>query len=244
MKTYFNGEELKGVAIHGKVVQGMAKSGNVFYRRLSYKRVNALIGTGYSMIDTGVPMTSDLGISAVFSVDNLRNANGFIGVYEVNKRRAVIRPNNGNIYFTFGRAVATGTPLERLKKYYAFLGKREGYLSETIDHFEYRDRATNEAQGQYFPLAIPYENNVETEPFTTNKNITLFATASSFVNGDAFTGRMYEAVIYNARDKEEILRHFVPMLRSDGVAGMMDLVEQKFYPSVTDTPFGYEENIN
>lgn len=72
---------------------------------------------------------------------------------------------------------------------------------------------------------------------TCEGNIRLFAHGSP--EGDRYRGKIYGVKIYNSKTNE-LLVNLVPCYRkSDNIAGLYDVVNKKFYSSLTETQFEY-----
>lgn len=81
-----------------------------------------------------------------------------------------------------------------------------------------------------------------TGTFTTNYNLYLF-TINNYGNVETrrVSGKLYSCKIY---DNGLLIRDYVPVINSNGVCGLFDKVNNKFYPSVTDNFIRGNTNSN
>ena len=74
--------------------------------------------------------------------------------------------------------------------------------------------------------------------FQATSSLWLFADSGYNQNSVKFMGNMYSAKIW---ENDELVRDFVPVKRDyDGIYGMLDKVNNKFYRSATSVDFTYE----
>lgn len=81
-----------------------------------------------------------------------------------------------------------------------------------------------------------------TSTFTTNYNLYLF-TVNNYGNVETrrVSGKLYSCKIY---DNNSLIRDYVPVINLNGVCGLFDKVNNKFYPSVTDNFIRGNTNSN
>lgn len=70
--------------------------------------------------------------------------------------------------------------------------------------------------------------------FTSPKTLRIFDANTNDEDYPKYEGKIYYCKIYN---NDILIRDYVPMLRSDGVAGLYDKLNKVFYPSASGTPF-------
>lgn len=104
MKSYANGEEIKGVAIAGEEVLGVAKAGKIIYEKEIYRRVNCLIKKSHNggSIITGIKPTQNTRVKMVFSLLGAGNRSPFGGRTSVNNSTFGLLILNNVFVFDYG----------------------------------------------------------------------------------------------------------------------------------------------
>lgn len=70
--------------------------------------------------------------------------------------------------------------------------------------------------------------------FTSPKTLRIFDANTDVEDYPKYEGKIYSCQIY---DNGTLIRDYIPVLRSDGVAGLYDKVNKAFYGSASSTPF-------
>ena len=180
-----------------------------------YQRVEYIEATGTQYIDTGFTPNQNTGVQARFSSSNYGNSQFFAfgGAGSGCTDRAFeCYPwtDNGaqRMQISYGGNYVFTSPLTNGNTY---------YLDWNKNTFTFKNETKNVTESGTLPSAT----------FTSPKTMCLFAINRTNGLTKSPTGKIYMLKIY---DNGTLVRDFVPVVRSsDGVAGLMDLIEHKFY---------------
>lgn len=216
MKTYANGEEIKGVAIAGEEVLGVAKAGEIVYKKVEYTLLKNLIklrrGSG---IATGLRFTPDVDIRFVLTLVNNGNNNPIFSISDRSSMRFMM-----NVRFVRNEFLFTIYRNDTYRKTNLPIG-------EPIE-FHYKNRKL-------------YINGEEVCTFniideTLLGELIFYASTSQDTPSEQ---KIHEVEIKSTNGDQH---HFVPARRNaDGKVGMLDKITGKFCTSANDLIFGFEE---
>lgn len=216
MKTYANGEEIKGIAIAGQEVLGVAKAGEIVYKKVEYTLLKTLIKLRRSLgITTGLRFTPDVDIRFVLTLVNNGNNNPIFSIHNKTYLRFIINVRNIRDTLIFG---SHGNKTYQKTNY---------PIGEPIE-FHYKNRKL------YINGEEVYTFNVVDE--TLLGELIFYAS----VNQDNPSEQKIHEVEIKSTNGDQY--HFVPARRNaDGKVGMLDKITGKFYTGANDLIFGFEE---
>lgn len=216
MKSYANGEEIKGVAIAGQEVLGVAKAGEVVYKKIleGYTMLKSLISVNTAHIITDVFPNTDAEIRLVFSSTNNGANTCLVGLANRHPQWLFIKNDTGFIRMNVYNRVYkhnVRVPLETPQEVHY---KDKKVSINGVELYNYGDVSLS--------VSLPFRIFSITDTDLPRSRQKIHEVELRLANGDH--------------------HHFVPaMRRADNEVGMLDKITGKFYTSVNDLKFGFEE---
>lgn len=234
IRTFVGGKAVVSAFVGGEEVSIITNKGAVIYRKEkpeTYTFVKALVGDGVASIDTGVQLTEKMELVALFRITNPIDKRKIpFGVWDDPKtggtgsrQQLVLDPN--------------GTDTKSTMQYNG--GNNTSFVPKIGEQYSIN---LNYGRG-----TINWKQPNETSYYLSPRNDKAFRTHNTaFIFGNGtnptanFDGEIYEFRIVNWETNEDLIK-LIPAVRdSDGVAGMYDVISDKFL-TPAEGSFGYIE---
>ena len=173
-----------------------------------YTQVEYIESTGIQYIDTGFKPNSNTRV--VLSAYNLSDSSGWtFGTWESSKLNQFAFSCNGTYSFRYG---TTNKSLSNVP------------IGEFYVDYNKNNYTINDVSGSF-----------TAQTFESVHSMYLFAiNANGSVSSGKYTGRIYSCKIY---DNDILVRDYIPVIDSNGVAGLWDKVNNIFYSSISSAAF-------
>lgn len=190
---------------------------------VDYKEVNYLESTGTEYIDTGMVLTQNSSIEIEFEPIQSTNSSVFGSRTNgsTNNIGIGLQPGGSGLYVDFNNS--------SYSKYRASYAINIGEKYKVSLNKNKREISLNGT--------VVKTNDVEnTDEITTQTTACIFKQCGSPSDPGKFIGKIYYVKIW---ENDILQRHFVPVVDSNDVACLYDLIEQKFYYNVGTGDFLY-----
>ena len=174
-----------------------------------YTRLEYIESNGSQYIDTGIKGKSGLRVKMATRMNSASTTNNFFGVVESGKRLFLQYDSAEKLLFAYNTYNSVSFDFEANVDYEIDSSFNNGYQSLKIDNYEC------------------YTGSNSTE-LSMSINVFIGALNMAGTPYGYLYGRIYSCKIY---DNDALVRDYTPALRSDGIAGLYDAVNDTFYAS-------------
>lgn len=186
---------------------------------LAYTTLDYIESTGTQYIDTGIASRDNLKIETNYYINNFNNARNYVfGVYGDSDKYRVQWSHSSTAFAGYGNMwqESISVPIDKIT-YNLILDKGVFTLNGEVVY------DASSATGTYSS--------------TNDKKIYIFA-----INSNGTIQRLSSIKLYYLKiwDNDSLIRDFIPVLDSDGVACLYDKVEGKYYYNQGTDEFLYE----
>lgn len=190
-----------------------------------YQQVEYIESTGTQYIDTGIIPNNETGFKIKMSLPEINKDIFRYGIrQDSSDSRFVLGSSNGSVYFGFGGVIG-------------YFGNQRLWTIEENIPFEanlnYKNSRTADVNGQG-------TESIGTLTINFSYSIIMFGR-----NSVGTISTSSQKIYYNKiTNRDKLIRNFIPCYRkSDGVIGMYDLVEDKFYTNLGTGTFEKGKDI-
>lgn len=180
-----------------------------------YTRLEYIESTGTQYIDTGIKGKSGLRVKMATRMNSASTTNNFFGVVESGKRLFLQYDSAEKLLFSYNTYNSVSFDFEANVDYEIDSSFNNGHQSLKIDNYEC------------------YTGSNSTE-LSMSINVFVGALNMAGTPYGYLYGRIYSCKIY---DNDTLVRDYIPALRSDGIAGLYDAVNDTFTASSGSSNF-------
>ena len=188
-----------------------------------YTDIDFLQVSGAQYIDTGIPETEIYSIEYRVLNENFTWSAGHI-------------LSSANCYTAFTKGTVENSCMLVKKGSYSFTGyNRKEFNITPTEPYTVKEAYDGTTITVYCNDEVFHSFTPETSALSANNNFFLFAYGGNLANVYMFTGKFYYLKLWDVNGN--LVHHYKPVQRWDGVRGLYDVVTQKFFASNSGTQF-------